>query len=401
MIQQHKRQIGTAPLCRVLGVSRATLYRTEAKRQAAPASEHVPQPARQSETTPLCPHPPRGPQEPPGVWAKPSSAEEAATAPAPLEEVSLRQGTPPATREPPVLVSIPRASPRGLSDQEKQAVLQRLGEDRFCDKSPAEVYATLLDEGQYLCSQRTMYRILADNRQLHERRRQRRHPKYTAPELLATRPNELWSWDITKLKAQIKCQYLHLYVILDVFSRYVVGWLVAEHESGELAKGLIEETCDRQGIKAGELTFHADNGAAMVSQPVGFLLASLGVTKSHSRPHVSDDNPYSESQFKTLKYRPDFPERFESLAQAREFLRAFFAWYNLEHHHEGLALLTPHDVHYGLAAERLSQRARVLEAAYAAHPERFVRRPPTPALPPKAVWINEPKQAPATQEVRV
>ena len=217
---------------------------------------------------------------------------------------------------------------------------------------------------------------------------------------MAQKPNQLWSWDITKLKTFVKCQYFHLYVILDVFSRYVVGWMVAEREAGELAKALIDETCERQGIKPGELTFHADNGSAMIAQPVAFLLASLGVIKSHSRPHVSDDNPFSEAHFKTLKYRPDFPERFASLAHARAFLRAFFDWYNTQHHHDGLALLTPHDVHHGLVQERLAHRRRILDAAYAAHPERFVRRPPSPAAPPHTVWINPPKQPTPTKEAQ-
>lgn len=291
-----------------------------------------------------------------------------------------------------------KASHRALTEEERAAVLTVLNEDRFCNLAPAEVYATLLDEKKYLCSERTMYRILAANGQVRERRNLLRHPEYKAPELMATKPNQLWSWDITKLKTFVKSQYLHLYVILDVYSRYVVGWLVAERESGDIAKEFIATTCERQGIAPGDLTFHADNGAAMVAQPVAFLLASLGVTKSHSRPHVSDDNPFSEAQFKTLKYHPAFPERFASLEHARAFLRDFFAWYNNQHHHDSLGLLTPHDVHHGHVAERLAGRARVLDAAYAAHPERFVRRPPTPKAPPEAVWINPPKTTVATQE---
>ena len=298
--------------------------------------------------------------------------------------------------------AVPAKKPpaRKLPDEERAAILAVLNEDRFCNLAPAAVWATLLDENRYLCSERTMYRILDENRELRERRNQRRHPTYVAPELMATGPKQLWSWDITKLKTFVKSQYLHLYVILDVYSRYVVGWMVAEREHGELAKALIEETCERQGITPGELTFHADNGSAMVSQPVAFLLASLGVVKSHSRPHVSDDNPFSESHFKTLKYRPDFPARFASLEHARTFLRAFFDWYNTRHHHEGLALLTPYDVHHGLVAERLTQRARVLDAAYAAHPERFVSRTPKPAAPPTTVWINPPKPPEETQAPR-
>jgi putative transposase len=283
------------------------------------------------------------------------------------------------------------AQPRGLSEAERREVLALLTQERFCDQSPAEVFATLLDEGRYLCSERTMYRILRGNDLVRERRNQLRHPAYAAPELMATRPNELWSRDITKLKTHVKCRYLHLYVLLDVFSRYVVGWLLSDHESGELAKALIEETYQREHVRPGTLGLHADNGAAMVSQPVAVLLANLGVRKSHSRPHVSDDNPFSEAQFKTLKYRPDFPERFASLQEAREYLRRFFDWYNTQRHHEGLAMLTPADVHQGRVEERLAQRARVLDAAYAEHPERFVHRAPVPARPSATVWINPPR----------
>jgi putative transposase len=306
-----------------------------------------------------------------------------------------------AQEAPPAAASQPKKpSHRALSDDERALVVATLNEERFCNLAPAEVYATLLGEGHYLCSERTMYRILEENSQVRERRNQLRHPNYVAPELMATKPNQLWSWDITKLKTFVKSQYLHLYVILDVFSRYAVGWLVAERESGELAKALIDQTCQRQGITPGELTFHADNGSAMVSQPVAFLLASLGVTKSHSRPHVSDDNPFSEAHFKTLKYRPDFPERFASLEHARAFLREFFDWYNVRHHHDALALLTPHDVHHGLVQERLAQRAQVLDAAFAAHPERFVHGRPVPPAPPEIVWINPPKTPPASEETQ-
>ena len=245
-----------------------------------------------------------------------------------------------------------------------------------------------------------MYRILVDHAQLRERRNQLRHPQYAAPELMATGPNQAWSWDITKLKTFVKSQYLHLYVILDIYSRYVVGWRVETCESGELAKELMETACERQKIPPGLLTMHSDNGPAMISQSVASLLITLDVAKSHSRPHVSDDNPFSEAQFKTLKYRPNFPERFASLEHARAFLREFFAWYNTAHHHSRLALLTPHDVHHGLVDQRISQRAAVLDAAYAAKPERFVRRAPTPRRPPETVWINPPKQSPATEEAR-
>ncbi len=252
-------------------------------------------------------------------------------------------------------------------------------------------YATLLDEGRYLCSERTMYRVLAENHQARERRDQLRHPKYAAPELLATAPKQLWSWDITKLLGPTKWSYFYLYVILDVYSRYVVGWLVADCESAVLAQKLISETCERQGIQPGQLTIHADRGPSMKSKNVAFLLADLGITKTHSRPHVSDDNPYSEAQFKTLKYRPDFPERFGCIEDARGFNGDFFRWYNDEHHHTGLGLLTPADVHFGRAEERHAGRAQVLDAAHRAHPERFVLGNPVPPPLPTAAWINKPK----------
>jgi putative transposase len=289
-----------------------------------------------------------------------------------------------------------KLSPRALSPQERVHVISVLTEERFCNLAVAEIYATLLDEGRFLCSQRTMYRILEENGLVRDRRNLLRHPHYVAPELMAEKPNQLWSWDITKLKTFIKGKYLHLYVILDVFSRFAVGWMVADHESGELAKLLIAETCKRQNIKPEDLGLHADNGAAMVSKAVCFLLAQLGVTKTHSRPYVSDDNPFSEAQFKTLKYSPGFPEKFASLEHAQTFLRGFFDWYNDQHHHQSLALFTPSDVHHGRVPERFAKRAQVLEAAYVAHPERFVRRPPTPAMPPAAVYINPPKASAIT-----
>ena len=284
-----------------------------------------------------------------------------------------------------------RPSPRALSAAEHAAVLAVLHEPRFVDLAPAEVYATLLDAGQYLCSERTMYRVLAAHQEVRERRNQLRHPHYAAPELLARRPNELWSWDITKLLGPAKWTYFYLYVMLDVFSRFVVGWMVAHGESATLAEKFIRETCDRQGIGRDHLTIHADRGQAMISKSVAFLLADLGVTKTHSRPHVSNDNPYSEAQFKTLKYRPAFPDRFGSIQDARAHCQVFFPWYNTEHHHSGLGLLTPHDVHLGLAEHRVAERAAVLATAYAAHPERFPVGPPKPAASPTEVWINPPK----------
>jgi len=262
------------------------------------------------------------------------------------------------------------------------------------------VYATLIDEGQYLCSWRTMYRILDENDEICERRNQLRHPNYVKPELLATKPNELWSWDITKLLGPAKWTYYYLYVILDVFSRFVVGWLISERESANLAKELIAETCGRQGIQPNQLTIHADRGSSMTSKPVAFLMADLGVTKTHSRPHVSNDNPYSEAQFKTLKYQPDYPERFGCQQDARSWAKDFFDWYDYEHHHSGLGLLTPADVHYGRAQAAIQQRQQVLQAAYQKNPERFVKGPPKPPELPKAVWINPPKPALRQEETR-
>jgi putative transposase len=269
-------------------------------------------------------------------------------------------------------------------------VRELLNSERFQDCAPREVYATLLDEATYLCSWRTMYRILAAADEVRERRAQLRRPIYTKPELLTTRPRELWSWDITKLEGPAKWTYYYLYVILDVFSRYVVGWMISERESSELAEVFIAETCAKEGIEPGDLTLHADRGSAMTSKSVAQLLCDLGVTKTHSRPHVSNDNPYSEAQFKTLKYRPDFPAQFGSLANARVWARPFFQWYNHEHHHSGIGLLTPATVHYGRAAETIAARQEVLLAAYQAHPERFVRGTPTPPALPTAVWINPP-----------
>jgi len=280
-----------------------------------------------------------------------------------------------------------------LSAPERQQVLEILHEPRFVDLAPAEVYATLLDEGQYVCSERTLYRILSENQEIRERRNQLCHPPHAAPELLATRPNEVWSWDITKLLGPAKWTYFYLYVILDIFSRYVVGWMVAYRQSAVLAQRLIEETCARQGISPGQLTVHADRGGPMTAKPMALLLADLGVAKTHSRPHVSNDNPYSESQFKTLKYRPDFPDRFGCLEDTRAFCRCFFPWYNTEHRHSGIGLLTPHDLHHGLATVRVNQRAVTLTAAYAAHPERFPRGIPKPPEVPTAAWINKPASA--------
>ena len=296
-------------------------------------------------------------------------------------------------REPMLGPPAPRpAPPRALSEIEHATVLDLLNGERFVDASPAQTYATLLDEGRYLASERTMYRILAAAGEVRERRNQRVHPAYAKPELLATGPNQLWSWDITKLRGPVKWTYFQLYVILDVYSRYVTGWMVATRESAILAERLIGDSAAKQGIKADSLTIHADRGTSMTSKPVALLLADLGIVKSHSRPHVSNDNPYSEAGFKTLKYRPDFPERFGSIEDARAFCQGFFAWYNNDHRHSGIALFTPADVHYGRSDELLVARAGVLAGAYAAHPERFVKGLPTPREVPSMVWINPPSK---------
>jgi putative transposase len=302
-----------------------------------------------------------------------------------------RRQQPPCARPP------RRPSARALCTEEQTAVLAVLQEPRFADLAPAEVYATLLDEGRYLCSQRTMYRLLAAHQEVRERRNQLRHPRYAPPELLARRPNELWSWDITKLLGPAKWTYFCLYVMLDVFSRYVVGWMVAHRESATLAERFIRETCARQGIGRDHLTIHADRGPAMTSKPVALLLADLGVTKTHARPHVSNDNPFSEAQFKTLKYRPAFPERFGSIQDCRAYCHGFFSWYNTEHRHSSLGLLTPADVHHGLTEQRIAARATVLAAAYVAHPERFPGGLPQPRACPQEVWINRPR-TPVTEE---
>jgi len=286
--------------------------------------------------------------------------------------------------------------PLALSPEEEQLILDTLNSARFMDQSPYQVYATLLDEGQYLGSIRTFYRVLERHDELRERRDQLRHPTYTKPELLATGPNQVWSWDITKLKGPSTWTYFYLYVILDIFSRYVVGWMVAYRESSELAQRLIAETCDRQAIPPDRLTVHADRGSSMTSKGVEQLLMDLGVTKTHSRPHVSNDNPDSESQFKTLKYRPEFPDRFGSIEDSRTHCRVFFDWYNHEHYHSGIALLTPASVHTGQAPGILAQRNLVLEAAFTQHPERFKGRMPVAQPLPKAAWINPPKK-PQTQ----
>ena len=302
-------------------------------------------------------------------------------------------------RERNAVQSRPRPKPaRALSDDERQQVLDVLHEPRFVDQPPAQVYAALLDEGRYLCSERTMYRILHAEGEVRERRNQLEHPPYAKPELLATGSNEVWSWDITKLKGPVKWTYFYLYVILDIFSRYTVGWMVAARESAALARRLIAESCAKQEIVQEQLTLHADRGSSMRSKCVAQLLGDLGVTKTHSRPHVSNDNPFSESQFKTLKYRPEFPARFGCIEDARAFCVDFFAWYNSVHHHSALGWLTPEDIHYGRGPHRVETRQQVLDIAYTVHPERFVRKGPQAPQLPEAVWINPPARKTADQE---
>jgi putative transposase len=294
----------------------------------------------------------------------------------------------------PKTASSPNLEPvRALSTAERDQVHHALNSERFADKAPREVYAQLLDEGTYLCSPSTMYRVLAEHAEVRERRDQLRHPAYSKPELLATRPNQVWSWDITRLLGPEKWTYYYLYVMLDIFSRYVVGWLIADRESGSLAELLIAEACAKQQITPDQLTIHADNGGPMIAKPVTLLMTDLGVSPSHSRPHLSNDNPFSEAQFKTMKYQPDYPERFGSVVDARTWAQTFFPWYNDEHHHSGIGFMTPAAMHYGAAVRLFADRQHTLSVAYAAHPERFVKGLPLPPALPIAVWINPPKLA--------
>lgn len=281
-------------------------------------------------------------------------------------------------------------SSRGLDKVERQRVREILNSERFVDCTPYVVYATLLDEGQYFCSIRTMYRILRENDEVRERRNQRQLPTYTKPELLATRPNQLWSWDISWLKGPVPGKYYYLYTILDVFSRYIVGWTIAEVESAELARKNIDLACTRQGILPDSLTLHSDRGPAMISIPVANLLNELGVIKSHARPYTSNDNPYSEAQFKTMKYRFDYPDRFDSIDHSRTWARSFVQWYNFEHFHSAIGLISPAALHFGHAQHIFDQRQRTLDAAYQLHPERFINGNPQPPAIPTEVWINKP-----------
>jgi putative transposase len=311
------------------------------------------------------------------------------------QSVGLARATLYRRRQParPSAPTVRAASSRALIPAERQAVLDVLHSARFVDQSPAEVQATLLEEQTYLCSTRTMYRILDAAQEVRERRDQARHPAYAKPELVATAPNQIWSWDITKLKGPIPYLYYSLYVILDLFSRYVVGWMVATHENARLAQRLIEATCRKQRIGPHQITIHADRGAPMRSQLLVELYADLCIAVSHSRPRVSNDNPFSEAQFRTFKYRPEFPDRFGSIEHGRRVSRDLFAWYNDAHHHSGLSYLTPADVHYGRAATILEGRHQTRLAAYAKHPDRFVQGPPRLEILPHAVWINPPAKS--------
>lgn len=281
---------------------------------------------------------------------------------------------------------------RRLTKNEEDIVLNVLTNKRFMDESVPEIYTTLLDENTYLCSQRTMYRILERTQAVRERRDQCHHPEYKKPELLATGPNQVWSWDITKLKGPQKWSYYYLYVIMDIYSRYIVGWLTATRESAALAERLIQDTCFKQDIGQNQLTIHADRGTSMRSKLVAQLLADMGITKTHSRPHTSNDNPYSEAQFKTLKYHHTFPKSFGCIEDAKTFLRGFFAWYNCQHKHSGIGYVTPEDMHIGKAHRIREKRCCVLNQAYQNHPERFVKGVPQPPEIPKAAWINKPEE---------
>lgn len=289
----------------------------------------------------------------------------------------------------------PRPTPRrALSTDERSKVLIALDSERFVDRAPAEVVATLLDEGIYLCSERTMYRLLSRRAEIKDRRNQRQHPNYTKPELVATAPNQVWSWDITKLLGPKKWTYYYLYVIMDIYSRKTVGWMLADRENANLAGRLIDETCTKHGVRPNILTLHSDRGSPMTAKCTAQLLADLGITRSLSRPRVSNDNPFSEAGFKTLKYHPGFPRRFASMADALAYCQKFFPWYNQEHRHSGIAMFTPDDVYYGRTHDLQDQRQRRMLAAYKTHPERFPNGPPVVHPVPDSVYINPPIQKP-------
>jgi putative transposase len=309
------------------------------------------------------------------------------------EALGVSRATVDRQRRPPVRTTPrPRCAARKLTEEEKARVVQALCSERFVDRSPAEALYTLLDEGKYLCSERTMYRVLTEHGAVKERRAQRSHPQHARPELVAAAPNEAWSWDITRLRTTVKWSYLYLYVLLDLFSRYVVGWMIARAENAAFAKLLIEESIIKHGVEPGTLVLHSDRGAPMTSKTLAQLLAELDVARSFSRPHTSNDNPFSESHFKTAKYHPSYPGRFATLEDALDWGRAFFRWYNHEHKHSSIAYLTPADVYCGRAEQRLAHRHAVLQAAYAEHPERFPHGAPQRQVLPPATYLNPPSR---------
>nr|WSZ99968.1 IS3 family transposase [Streptomyces sp. NBC_00857] len=292
-----------------------------------------------------------------------------------------------------------RRHPRALEAAEEERVLEVLRSVEFVDMAPGEIYAVLLDRGIYLCSESTMYRLLRKRGEVRERRRQATHPPREKPELVTESPDRVWSWDITKLKGPVKGSYFCLYTIIDIYSRYTAGWMLATHENKELAEQFLSSTIAKYEVERGQLTVHSDRGSPMVAENVAQMMSNLGVTKSHSRPKTSNDNPYSESQYKTLKYRHDFPDRFGCIEDARTWCERFFDWYNLEHRHSGIAMHTPFDVHFGLAEQLRETRADILNAVYARHPERFVRKAPEPPKLPEAAWINKPDQPRPDEQV--
>jgi len=371
-LTENVEQLGIRRACSTVGLSRAMYYRLEKSRQAISCADKAISCADKAiscaDTAISCA----------------DTAISCADTGAPGDASGVCASS---TRVVPRPCSVPG---RALTATEEQMVIEQLHSDRFVDRTPTEVCTSLLDDGEYLCSVSTMYRILARRGEVKERRAQRRHPVYARPELLATGRNQVWSWDITKLKGPAKWSYYYLYVIMDIYSRYVVAWMVADRESEDLAKDLIAHAILSQEVAKGQLTIHADRGSSMKSKTVAELMADLGVVKSHSRPHTSNDNPYSESQFRTLKYRPQFPERFNSLEEARLVCKEILNWYNTEHYHSGIGLLTPESVHYGRGAAIIEQRARHLLAAHAAHPQRFVNKLPTPPALPASVYINRP-----------